>query len=254
VPVSGAPFEAYGGDTLCVLVHMGGETILLDCGTGALRAGPDILDSEQFNVLLSHPHVDHLLGIPFCPVFYDKKRRITFRAVPRGSLSARQQVEALMSPPLWPVEPEIFRAEVQFKDIRETYFHIGEVLVEVQEVPHPGGSSAFRLSFGSRSLVYMTDCELEALFMPQLVAFCRECDLLLCDGQFTDADYPLRRGWGHSSWSMAAALGEASRAKRTVLIHHAPEYNDDILDGGDRWLRLNHPGCSMGRCGEVFEL
>ena len=36
VPVSGEKYAAYGGATTCVLVNMGGKTLLLDAGTGIM--------------------------------------------------------------------------------------------------------------------------------------------------------------------------------------------------------------------------
>jgi phosphoribosyl 1,2-cyclic phosphodiesterase len=52
----------------------------------------------------------------------------------------------------------------------------------------------------------------------------------------------------------ADALGKACRAKRTVFIHHAPQYTDNFLDKADRWLRSRYPNCTFGRCGEEFAL
>ena len=254
VPLSGTAFEKYGGSTLCVLVKMGGETILLDCGTGAMQTGLLTAGTQRLTILLSHPHVDHLLGLPMCPFLYEEGRQATFCSVPRDRLSARQQAKALMSPPLWPLGFEAFRAELAFEDLLMPTFQIGSVSVALMELSHPGGATAFRLSCNGRSIVYATDCEIFDDQLPRLAAFAQDCDLLLCDGQYADEEYPLRQGWGHSSWSMAAALGKASQAKRTVLIHHAPEYTDTYLDEADRWLRAHRPGCTMGKCGEEFRL
>jgi phosphoribosyl 1,2-cyclic phosphodiesterase len=254
VPVSGADFVKYGGSTLCVLVQMGGETILLDCGSGALQSGLLTADAHHLSILLSHPHVDHLIGLPMCPFLYEADKQATFYAVPRGGLSAQKQMESLMSPPLWPVGFEAFRAKLIIKDILEPSFQIGSVLVEHIGLLHPGGASAFRLSYGGRSLVYASDCELSHNQQSRLSAFAKDCDLLLCDGQYSDEEYPLRVGWGHSSWSMAAALGKACAAKHTVLVHHAPQYTDHFLDMADRWLRSRYPNCTLGRCGEEFSL
>lgn len=254
IPVSGANFLKYGGSTLCVLVQMGGETILLDCGTGMLQVGHLTRDVNHLSILLSHPHIDHLIGLPLCPFLYEDGKQVTFHAVARGGLSAGQQVKTLMSPPLWPVGSEVFKAEITFKDILEPSIRIGSVSVEQFELFHPGGASAFRLTYCGRSLVYASDCELSDSLMARLSTFAKGCDLLLCDGQYSDEEYPRRVGWGHSSWSMAAALGKASGAKRTVLIHHAPEYTDEYLDKADGWLRLCHPNCTLGRCGEEFTL
>jgi phosphoribosyl 1,2-cyclic phosphodiesterase len=127
---------------------------------------------------------------------------------------------------------------------------IGAVTVETTAGRHPGGVTLFKLSCGGASLVYATDCEIEEANLPRLTRFARGCDLLLCDGHYTNEEYAARRGWGHSAWGMATAFGEACGAKRTVLIHHAPDHTDELLDEGGRWLQKYHPSCSMGRAGE----
>ncbi len=254
VPVSGEAHARYGGGTACVLVRMGGETILLDCGTGLLQAPAYLARQKKLTVLLSHPHVDHLLGLPLCPLLFDREAELRLLAVPRGGLSARDQAAALLSPPLWPVGLEAFRAKVSWEDIAEPAFRIGAVTVEHMEGSHPGGVTVFRLSCGGTSLVYATDCEADQAGLPPLADFAGGCGLLLCDGQFTDEEYAARRGWGHSAWSMAAALSDRCGAGRTVFIHHAPDHTDGLLDEGERWLRAVHPSCSMGRCGEELSL
>ena len=73
IPASGPKFARYGGATTCVLVRLGGHTLVLDAGSGLLNLpGPaecEILPEkpQPLPLLISHPHIDHLLGLPMCP-------------------------------------------------------------------------------------------------------------------------------------------------------------------------------------------
>ena len=55
----------FGGDSSCYLVRAGEETIFLDAGSGMLRA-PAHYDRAPL-VLLSHLHLDHLIGLGLFP-------------------------------------------------------------------------------------------------------------------------------------------------------------------------------------------
>ena len=55
IPRAGQEFTRYGGDTICVLVELAGETILLDAGTGLLNCDiPGGTEEKPIPLLLSH--------------------------------------------------------------------------------------------------------------------------------------------------------------------------------------------------------
>ena len=73
IPVSGAEFDRYGGDTTCVCLETNaGDTVILDAGTGLRPLGNLLLreDRKTFHFVLSHAHWDHLLGFPFFKPLY----------------------------------------------------------------------------------------------------------------------------------------------------------------------------------------
>ena len=251
VPASDAArYGKYGVATMCVSVQMAGETILLDGGSGLLNAGP----SEACTLLLSHPHADHLLGLPVWPPLFRAGFHVDIWARTRGGLGPMEQAAALMSPPLWPVGPKDLPAEPAWRSLPEGSVSVGRVLIDHAEGRHPGGVTVFRLSAGGRSVVYATDCELDGPTRERLIPLAADCDLLLCDAQYTDEEYPQRLGWGHSSLSMALAFSAQCRARRTVLIHHAPFRTDAELDALENEIRRARPDCGFGKQSESFLL
>ena len=188
VPVSGRAFLRYGGATTCVFLRFEGQNIVLDCGTGMMEL-PRFLhkDARQITVLLSHPHVDHLLGLPMCPVVFDPAKQIDIYGTIKKGKDARQQVCTFMAAPLWPVGPDMFPAEITFHELPERLL-LGDVTVEVMDGTHPGGVSLFRLTGGGKSVVFMTDCTVLEDNLSKLAAFARDCDLLLCDGQYSQQE------------------------------------------------------------------
>lgn len=250
IPVSGRQFMAYGGATTCVLVRLGGQPVVLDAGTGLLSL-PRFLGEGENHVplLLSHPHADHLLGLPMCPLLSRPGFRMDLYAARRGGLDGEGQVRALLSPPLWPVGPECLTSPPVFHDL-PGHMELGAVTVETMEGVHPGGVSLFRLTGGGRRVVFVTDCTLTEELLPALTDFARDCDLLLCDGQYSREEWPARSTFGHSTWQAAARLGAACGAGRVRVIHHDPGHTDEQLEAAGRELAAIHPDCGFGREGE----
>lgn len=254
VPVSGEAFLRYGGATACVFLRFGDQNIVLDCGTGMMEL-PKVLQKEdqQLTVLLSHPHADHLLGLPLCPVVFDPQKQIDFYGADRNGLTVRQQVCALLAPPLWPVGPDRFPAKITFRELPRRLI-LGDVTVESMDGVHPGGVSVFRITGGGKSVVFMTDCTVTEESIPVFAEFARDCDLLLCDGQYSRQEWKGREHFGHSTWVAAAQLGAACGAGQVRVIHHDPFRTDARLDSAARELTEIHSNCTFARAGEKILL
>lgn len=254
VPVSGEKFIRYGGSTTCIFLRLAGQPIVLDAGTGMLDL-PDLLmpEDSRFAVLLSHPHADHLLGFPLCRSVFDPKKNIDVYAVTRNGLDAKAQVCSLLRPPLWPVGPDQFPAKISFYPLPEKLV-LGNVEVEAMEGVHPGGVTIFRLTGGGKRVVIVTDCTLTDGLLPELTEFARDCDLLLCDGQYSLQEWPGREHFGHSTWIAAARLGDACGAGQVRIIHHDPARTDAQLDRAAEELTAIHKNCAFARAGERLVL
>ena len=253
VPVSGNAFSRYGGATTCVLVHAGEQYILLDAGTGMMSLPEDAMRQDALALLLTHPHVDHLLGLPLCPFVMSERKRLDVYAAPRRGTDARAQVCSLLSPPLWPVGPELLPADIRFHDLPET-LRLGEVTVETMEGLHPGGVSLLRLTAGGKRLVFATDCTLNTASEQEAAAFFRDCDLALLDGQYSDDEFPCRADFGHNSWGYASRFAARCGVRSLRIIHHDPHRSDDALDAAAEAIRAVDPRYGMAKEGEVIRL
>ena len=252
-PVWGPAFARYGGSTACVFVQMGGQSIVLDAGTGLLSLADVFPHGEQrFSLLLSHPHVDHLMGLPLCPLLQRSEFSVSLYSSPRDGRHTLEQVAALLAPPLWPVGPESFAAHMRWEDLPAPMFALGAVEVRCLEVVHPGGSTAFRLSCQDRSLVYVSDAEESEYSLQRLVDFAAGCSLLLIDGQFTKEELTDHQGYGHMAWETAVSVGRRCGAEELRIIHHPPERTDRQLDEFEERLfqMRGDDHYRFARCGE----
>lgn len=254
VPVSGEEFIRYGGSTTCIFLRLAGQSIVLDAGTGMLGL-PEVLKKEEqhITVLLSHPHVDHLLGLPMCRTVFDPAKKIDIYAAARNGKDVKEQVSALLAPPLWPVGADQLAAGISFLDLPAKMF-LGKVEIETMEGVHPGGVTLFRLTGEGKSVVFATDCTLTDELLPEVTEFARDCDLLLCDGQYSLSDWSGRESFGHSTWIAAARLGAACGAAQVRIIHHDPERTDAELDKAAAELSAIHKNCAFAQAGEQLFL
>jgi CRP-like cAMP-binding protein/CheY-like chemotaxis protein len=54
-------------------------------------------------------------------------------------------------------------------------------------------------------------------------------DLLIHDAQYTDAEYPAKRNWGHSTVEFVTDMAIMAGVKRLVLFHHDPTRTDQMV-------------------------
>ncbi len=254
VPRADAEFSHYGGDTVCVRVELAGETILLDAGTGlmncTLPAGPA---HKPISLLLSHYHTDHLIGLPLSPLLLNEEMQLVILGRGRDGRSAEALIDRVFSPPFWPVRIRQLPAQVSFRELPGS-IQIGAVTVATMDGCHPDGVTLMKLSSGEKRIVYLPDCEVTEELFPPLVEFAKGCSLLLCDGQYSDEEWELRRGFGHSSWNRAVQLGLACGAERIRIIHHDPFHTDAMLAGVEPNLTALHPDCGFALAREEIEL
>ena len=253
IPVSGEAYRRYGCATTCYLIELEGETILVDAGNGILNLPVELLERPEITMLLSHPHLDHLMGLPMCQYLFRKGATLHMYAAVRGGMDAEAQVDALVAPPLWPVGAESLPGVLICSTLPET-LRLHEVLVESMEGEHPGGVSIFRITGGGKRIVIATDCTISENNRQALIEFAEGCDLFLCDGQYSEEEWPSHATFGHSTWTSAALLARSAGAKKTRIVHHDPTHTDAFLDASAEELQLIMPDCAFAREGEVINL
>jgi ribonuclease BN (tRNA processing enzyme) len=114
---------------------------------------------------------------------------------------------------------------------------IGEFVIQAAAIAHPGPTVGYRIDVDDASIAYLPDhepCLSEPLAMGAAgvsgLDLARNVDILLHDGQYTDAEYRQRVGWGHSSVAHAVELADLANARELVLIHHDPDHADEQID------------------------
>jgi phosphoribosyl 1,2-cyclic phosphodiesterase len=248
VAVSGGGFLRTGGNTTCVEIEHDGARLVLDGGTGLQSLGASVSGALDAFLLFTHVHWDHIQGVPYFAPAFDEDSRLVFVGAPGLQSALHHQ----MRPPSFPVGFDAFRARTSFLELDAGQpTELGPFRVEAAEMTHPNGVLCYRITAGGRSVVFATDVEHGATLDPRLLSLAEGADLLIHDAQYTDAEYPARRGWGHSTWEQAVAVAERAGAGRLALFHHDPTRTDDALVGIEAIATRRHPTAFAAREGGV---
>lgn len=247
-PVCRGDSMAFGGSTSCYMLRAGGETIFLDAGSGLLSAPAEYPKPPVF--LLSHLHVDHILGLGMYS-WLSKKEAETTIYVPAEDGDALQALDGLYSPPYWPLSLTAYGSTVQVLP-HGFPLQIGEITVDGMKGCHPGGVWCFRIRYHGKTLVYASDFEHEEPYFSELIEFSRGADLILYDAQYTAEEYEMKKGFGHSTAEKGLELLERAEAAQLLLIHHDPFLTDRQLL--DREAQIGRDNVRFAREGEVISL
>ncbi len=239
----------FGGATSCYMLRAGEDTVFLDAGSGLLSAPVEL--PKPPHLLLSHLHLDHLLGLGMYPRLIKPGLETVIHVPVLSGQDPLRLLDGLYAPPFWPVSLAAYSGEVRVKALRLP-LQIGEIRVEGIEGCHPGGCLLFRLRCRGKTVVYASDYEYEPQSFARLAELARDADLLLYDGQYTEAEAEAKKGFGHSTAARGLELMERSGARRLLLIHHDPQSTDGQLL--EREARLGRENARYAREGEEIRL
>jgi len=236
----GQSTQRYGGNTSCVSVDIGSDSpIIFDLGTGLryLSCSEDDSAAPKPFVgacLLTHLHWDHLQGLPFFKSLLHSDTVIDIYG-PR-QLDGESLCDAFITkicPPTFPICINEFAATINFHEIGDDDFVIGETKVMSRFVPHTGPTLGFRVTANNTTVTYLSDHQQpdgDFALTTGARQLCQNTDLLIHDSQFTPAEFATKSNWGHSTLEFAMWVAETTSAKRLALFHHDPSRSDDALD------------------------
>jgi anti-anti-sigma factor len=240
---NGLPFSVtgtFGGNTSCVQIETGrDEYLLCDLGSGVREFGNHILaqhgpgHANCFNIFMSHVHWDHIMGFPFFVPAYIPGNHLRIYGCHK---ILREALERQHTAPSFPVEFSTLGATIEFIEIEPgvPYEVAGFSVIAIKQF-HSGDSYGYRFERDGKAIVYTTDCEHKAQMLDAsypFVEFYRDADLLIFDTMYSLADsISVKEDWGHSSNLVAVELAQLARAKRLIMFHHEPAYDDAKIEG-----------------------
>jgi phosphoribosyl 1,2-cyclic phosphodiesterase len=248
-----------GGETTCIEVQSGPQTLIIDAGSGLRLLGVDLLErgvaqgNYRADFLLTHTHWDHIQGWPFFGPAFIPGNQFSFHS-PFPDLA--QRLEYQQQDLYFPVPLSYMSATLDYHSLAPRQWHqLGRFRVYPLRLSHPGEAYGYRLEDGDSSLVCATDSEYKRVD-PASTAACielfQQADLLIFDAQYGLSELLDKPDWGHSTPMMGAELAHRAGAKRLALFHHDPTSSDEKVWAGkeqaEAYLMRRHPegpGCEI---------
>lgn len=238
LPVSGAEYAKYGGDTTCIEIRTANdEIIIIDAGSGIRKLGNKLLQekSQSFNLLFTHFHWDHLIGFPFFKPIYFPGTEIEVYGCSFDGDTLSEMLSTVMTSPYFPVRLKDINANIKYHRACVKKFQLDSVQVTPISLSHPNRAIGYKFEEDGKSFVFMTDNELAfqhegGLDFQDYIDFVSGADILFHDAEYTDEDYELTKTWGHSRYKDAMQLALEADVKEFGMVHHNQERSDKELD------------------------
>lgn len=202
-------------------------SLMLDAGTGLYRLTRELRENprESIDIVLSHAHLDHVMGLTF---LLDTMAVTTLKHV--RVIGQAEKLEAvrkhLYDHLIFPVEPqmEFIELDLQFDSSGlstatiqngKTTYQLNSMLLD-----HPGGSLGFVIQADGKKFAYITDTTgtIESPYVRHLT----DLDLLVHECNFEDGFKDLAIKTGHCWQSAVVEIIDRCRPRKALLVHHNP--------------------------------
>lgn len=222
-------FPSFGRHTTSFLVLTADDAIVLDAGTGMARLFERRISEllapyKQLHVILSHYHLDHVVGLAYLAgASAERSLVIHAPAPPLVESDPFNALHSLLKPPFFSLPLAQFPMEVRVEPVTGSQFVAGQSLVSVRPQIHPGGSVGVRLD----DLVFMTDTAVD----DRALTFMSGAKLLLHEVWLRDQDVAGHSNElsGHSFESGVVKLANKADVRQMMPIHVHPQRSDEDL-------------------------
>ena len=268
IPCPGPETVQYGGNTMCLSlrfkIHDHYRLIIIDAGSGirnlgdALVTGPLCNGYFRAELLLTHTHLDHILGLPFfAPIYFPETQLKIYGPKTCEEDPLKDVIGGQLSYRYFPVRQEELAASIEYIDLKEGHYSLGDgIKVSAKYLNHPLLALGYRIQYRDRVICTAFDTEpfynvfctdptdpaYDHLLAAEgdlaareenrrMEAFYHGADLLIHDGQYTLAEYEAeKRGWGHSPIEYAVETAQRAAVKRLAISHHDPLRTDSQIN------------------------
>jgi ribonuclease BN (tRNA processing enzyme) len=212
-------------ETCCTFLRKDSQALLLDAGTGVHRLleQPELLAGVgRLNVVLTHFHVDHIVGLSYLPALsLPEPPTIWGPGQLLAGGSTRSILERLLSPPIFSAPLRTIAGDV-LEIPKERAFEVGpfSMSIRIQEL-HAGSTVALRIG---DDLTYCTDTGPD----PGNVGFASGSRVLLHEAWYARESSD---DGNHSAGGDAGRIAREAGVDHLVLIHINPlEASDEALE------------------------
>lgn len=220
-----------GRNTTCLVLSNKDSDLILDSGTGILNYMENVNKTEH-HILISHYHMDHILGFPFLSQLFSSNHNINLYGPDFNNKCVEDELFGFMRKPYLPIKREHVLAKISSSSLEEgkTYI-INGFEVEALRVEHPGGSMIYTIKAEGKKIAFLSDFPNGSDLDDTIIAFCSKSDLIYADAMFLESEFKNKKllEYGHSSIESVIRFFEKTDSKKLVIGHHKISRNYEDL-------------------------
>jgi len=226
----------FGGNTSCIEVTAGSDRLIIDAGSGIRMLGYELLKGPcgkgqgEVDLLFTHFHWDHLIGLPFFVPLFLKGNTIRAHAV---QPDIHKIFPLVFQKPYFPVPFEALGAKIETLGLEPRVSKkFGSLQVTPYMLDHPDPCWGFKIEHGGKVFSYCVDTEATRVSREELGAdlpMYQGVDLMIFDSQYTLSEVVEKVDWGHSSATIGLDLAMRERIKKIIFVHHDPAASDQKI-------------------------
>ncbi|NDF15964.1 MBL fold metallo-hydrolase [bacterium] len=226
-------FGGFGGNTSCIEVSTGQHRLIIDAGSGLRLLGYEMLRGPcgkgqgEVDLLFTHFHWDHLIGLPFFVPVFIPGNRIRAHAVQE---EVHRVFQTIFQKPYFPVPFEALGSKITTQTLEpRTPMMFGDLQVTPFQLDHPDPCWGFRIAHGGKVFSYCVDTEATRTTREQLgpdLPLYQGVDLMIFDSQYTLSEAVEKVDWGHSSATIGLDIAMRENIRKVIFIHHDPAASD----------------------------
>ncbi|MCL1883997.1 MAG: MBL fold metallo-hydrolase [Defluviitaleaceae bacterium] len=208
------------------------KIIVIDAGSGLLPLGKE-LKASPVNILISHLHLDHIIGLGVYGPVWGKDSNVKIFTCSRDERSLKEQIFGAFVPPYWPSSLVAASGAECIAVNSGNSFNIDHFTITPFLAEHPDKTLSFHITDGDKNFVHLLDSEIEKMSKiayEELMAFCNGADLVVFDSAYAKEDYHKLKGWGHSTVEQGVLFARECKPKRMVFSHFGQDYSDEQID------------------------
>lgn len=240
----------FGGNTACVEVQSAKHRIIIDAGSGIRQLGAELLAGPcgkgqgTVDLLFTHFHWDHLVGLPFfTPIFIPGNVINVYSVQP----DLEQVFRHIFQKPYFPVPYERLGSTIKYHKLapREPQM-FKDIEVTPYQLDHPDPCWGFKIQNSGKTFSYCVDTECTRASRVDLAAdlpLYQGVDLMVFDAQYTFSEAMEKIDWGHASAPVGLDVAMREGIKKVIFIHHDPAASDNKIADAERQTRDYYEAC-----------
>ncbi|MEA5598089.1 MBL fold metallo-hydrolase [Rivularia sp. UHCC 0363] len=260
IPTPGEETKAYGGNTACVEMQVGGKNLIFDGGTGLRMLGKSWLQQQQqltAHLFFTNAQTNRIQGFPFfAPAFAPQNYLHIYGTAASNGASIKQSLSDQMLLPHFPYPLQVMQSQLQFYNLTpDKVVDIDDVTVQMALINHIQKSIGYRITWGEYSVAYITDLQskIDDLDADNIIRLAQGVDLLVANPNYIssnrDSQTPI-----YPHWEIAVNLARKAGVKQLVFSNHHPNDSDDFLDSVQTELKSDFEQAFLAHEGMIISV